>query len=116
MWKQTASAARLSARNAEDPVAARAPAVGSVGVLSVSSCSLLSLAFIEACSFVCPRPRKWEKIAGTQSLTSRLASVWPENVHFVAPNVGRFDEQCVELPPVAMVDARCVRDEEYVLR
>ena len=42
---------------------------------------LISLAFSEACSFVRPGARKRGKIAGTQSLTSRLASGWQENVH-----------------------------------
>ena len=48
VWRQTASAARLSAGNAEDSVAARAPAVGSVGVVSVSS-----LAFSDSCLALC---------------------------------------------------------------
>ena len=48
-------------------------------------CSLLSLANSEACSFACPGPRKRGKIAGTQSLTDRLASYGPENVHYSAP-------------------------------
>ena len=42
VWKQTAFAVRLSAGNAEDPVAARAPAVRFVCVFLYSSCALLS--------------------------------------------------------------------------
>ena len=42
LWKQTASAAKFSAWNVEEAVAAPAPVVGSVVVSSVSSLVLLS--------------------------------------------------------------------------
>jgi len=57
---------------------------------------LISLALSEACSFVCPGPRKRGKIAGTQSLTSRLASVWPENGHRSAPQRRQVRRAVVE--------------------
>ena len=74
---------------------------------------LISLALSEACSFVCPGPRKRGKIAGTQSLTSRLASVWPENGHRSAPQHRQVRRAVVEpFTTACYVDTRRVRDEE----
>ena len=87
-WKQTASAVRLSARHAEDPVAAGVPAVGFVGFLLFSS-------------FILCYQEPWAKhavlfvadFAGTQAPTNSLTSVRQENVHYQPPKVSRFDEQ-----------------------
>ena len=79
---------RLSARHAEDPVAAGVPAVGFVGFLLFSS-------------FILCYQEPWAKhavlfvadFAGTQAPTNSLTSVRQENVHYQPPKVRRFDEQ-----------------------
>ena len=79
-----ASAVRLSAGNTEDSVAACAPAVRFVCVLLFSSCALASgMACLSkhAVSLV-PYLGNGGQVAGTHSPTSRLASVWQENVHY----------------------------------
>ena len=84
VWKQTASAVKLSAGNTEDSVAACAPAVRFVCVLLFSSCALPSgMARLSkhAVSLV-PYLGNGGQVAGTHSPTSRLASVWQENVHY----------------------------------
>ena len=87
-WKQTASAARLSAGHAEDLVAAGVPAVGFVGFLSFSLPILCNQApwAKHAVLFVAD-------FAGTQAPTNSLTSVRQENVHYQPPKVRRFDEQ-----------------------
>ena len=88
VWRPTASAVRLSARNAEDPVAARAPAVRFVCVLFCSSSALpsgMARLWKHAVSFV-PDLENGGNVAGTPPLTSRLSRVWQENVHYSAPH------------------------------
>jgi len=118
VWKQTASAVRLSAGNTEDSVAACAPAVRFVCVLLFSSCALASgMACLSkhAVSLV-PYLGNGGQVAGTHSPTSRLASVWQENVHYYsAPKRRQIWRAVVELLLVTTVDARCVRDEEVCL-
>ena len=121
MWKilPATSAARISARYAEEAVAASAPAVRFVGALTFSSLVLWCHApLVNHAVLVVRDLGNGGNVADTEAATKHLATVSQENVHYSPPpHIGKFDEHVVRAYHVfdITVEARCLRDEDVYL-